>query len=50
MPGDCLQGFDDMGEQAFFDLVTVRAAGSPADRVADIFANKEVADDALFCS
>src|ERR1700687_369908 len=41
--GRLLQGFDDVGEQALFDLVTVGTAGSVADRVAD----KEVADDAL---
>src|SRR6266849_5372830 len=38
-----LQGFDDVSEQAFFDLVTVGTTGSVADRVAD----KEVADNAL---
>src|ERR1019366_9652875 len=37
--GRLLQGFDDVGEQAFFDLVTVGTAGSSAD--------EEVADDAL---
>src|ERR1039458_2972226 len=41
--GRLLQGFDDVGEQAFFDLVPVVAATSVADRVAD----KEVADHAL---
>src|SRR4029077_12916354 len=38
-----LQGFDDVGEQALFDLVPVGTAGSVADRVTD----KEVADNAL---
>src|SRR6266849_6129352 len=42
-----LQGFDDVSEQAFFDLVTVGAAGSVADRVADRVAYEEVADNAL---
>src|ERR1700686_740858 len=41
--GRLLQGFDDVGEQALFDLVTVGTAGSVTDRVAD----EEVADDAL---
>src|ERR1035437_5615201 len=49
--GRLLQGFDDVGEQAFFDLVAARIAASVAARVAarvaDIFANKEVADYAL---
>src|ERR1035441_2655522 len=46
-----LQGFDDVGEQPFLDLVAARIAASVAhrvaDRVADIFAAKEVADHAL---
>src|ERR1700675_1731709 len=42
-----LQGFDDVSEQAFFDLVTVGTTGSVADRVADRVANEEVADHAL---
>src|SRR4029077_11792986 len=45
--GRLLQGFDDVGEQAFFDLVTVRPAGSVTDRVADRVPNEEVADNAL---
>src|SRR5450759_938891 len=45
--GRLLQGFDDVGKQAFFDLVTVETAGAVADRVADRFANKQVADHSL---
>src|SRR5450756_242991 len=45
--GRLLQGFDDVGEQAFFDLVASRIAASVAARVADRFADKEVADHAL---
>src|SRR5258708_28573223 len=41
--GRLLQGFDDVREQSFFDLVAVRAATSVADRVAD----EEIADNAL---
>src|ERR1700681_1778001 len=41
--GRLLQGFDDVREQSFFDLVAVRTTGSVADRVAD----KEVADNTL---
>src|ERR1700686_3032600 len=42
-----LQGFDDVGEQAFFDLVPVGTTGSAADRVADRVADEEVDDNAL---
>src|SRR5713226_4703475 len=42
-----LQGFDDVSEQAFFDLVTVETTGSVADRIADRVADEEVADNAL---
>src|SRR5260370_11541062 len=53
--GRLLQGFDDVSEQAFFDLVAARIAASVADRVAnrvagsvaDRVADKEVADHAL---
>ncbi len=41
--GRLLQGFDDVREQSFFDLVAVRSATSVADRVAD----EEIADNAL---
>ena len=39
--GRLLQGFDDVGEQAFFDLVTVWTARAPSG------GTKEVANDAL---
>src|ERR1700676_1717712 len=45
--GRLLQGFDDVSEQSFFDLVTVGAVGSVADRVADRVAYEEVTDNAL---
>src|ERR1035441_1336701 len=45
--GRLLQGFDDVGEQAFFHLVTIVTSGSVAYRVADRFENEKVADDAL---
>ena len=45
--GRLLQGFDDVREQALFDLVAVGTTGSVASRVADRVADKEVADNAL---
>ena len=45
--GRLLQGFDDVREQSFFDLVALRTATSVADRVADRLADEEIADNAL---
>src|SRR5580700_6401368 len=45
--GRLLQGFDDVREQSFFDLVAVKPATLVADRVADRLADEEIADNAL---
>src|ERR1700687_5414073 len=45
--GRLLQSFDDVSEQALFDLVPVGVASSVAGRVADRVPDKEVADDSL---
>src|ERR1700676_4427493 len=45
--GRLLQGFDNVSEQTFFDLVPVGTTGSVANRFADRVADKEVADNAL---